>query len=144
MLPVSVARTWHERSGRCTQPLLLNCQDLLENWQIKDRWCCLCQLQSTPCSCPCAGQEYHSAGQSPWPRATCSLALDRLWRGVWGLCPLPHPPGATTYQKAKDHSSKEAPNEAFPSLLRGQLWTESKLLAKCILITLVLGTMIAC
>ena len=59
-----------------------------------------------------------------------------------GLYPTLTQLGATTYQKAKDHGSKEAPNEAFPGLLRGQLWTESKFLTKCILITLALGIMI--
>lgn len=77
---------------------------------------------------------------------TESLALgDKLINPGWALKvggrPLPNPHPAT-YQKAKDHSSKEASNEAFPSLLRGQLWTESKFLTKCILITLALGIMI--
>lgn len=53
----------------------------------------------------------------------------------------PTQPGATTYQKAKQHGSKEAPDEAFPGLLWGQLWTESKFLAKDAVISLALGTM---
>lgn len=56
-----------------------------------------------------------------------------------GLCHSPTQLGATTYQKAKEHSSKEAPNEAFPGLLRRQLWTENKFLAKGILISQALG-----
>lgn len=40
-------------------------------------------------------------------------------------CPLPIPTVSTTYQKAKHHSGKEAPNEAFPGLLWRQLQTEN-------------------
>ena len=40
--------------------------------------------------------------------------------------------GATTYQKAKHHSGKEAPNEAFPGLLWRELneWGPTKEKAK--------------
>lgn len=103
---------------------------LLEAWQTKGSWCCPAMF--TPC--------YRA--RLPFSR-TESLALgDGLWRWVGGLYPTLTQLGATTYQKAKDHSSKEAPNEAFPGLLRGQLWTESKFLTKCILIILALGIMI--
>lgn len=40
-------------------------------------------------------------------------------------CPLPIQTVVITYQKAKHHSGKEAPNEAFPGLLRGELQTET-------------------
>lgn len=102
---------------------------LPEAWQTKGR--CCCPAMFTPC--------YRA--RLPFSR-TESLALgDGLWRWAGGLYPTLTQLGATTYQKAKDHSSKEAPNEAFPGLLRGQLWTESKFLTKCISITLALGTM---
>lgn len=45
-------------------------------------------------------------------------------------CPLPIQMGATTYQKAKHHSSKEAPNEAFPGLLWRELHTENNTVSK--------------
>lgn len=86
----------------------------------------------------------------PFSRTESLASGDMLTSCGWALkvggrpLSIPHPTGSTTYQKAKYHSSKAAPDEAFPGLLRGQLWTESKFLKKGILITIALGIMINC
>ena len=95
------------------------------------------------CSCLTTGQVTIQQDRVLGLGKTHSLALGGLWRWVGGLRPSPTQPGATTYQKSKDHSSKATPNEAFPGLLRGQLWTKSKFLTKGVFITLALGIMIA-
>lgn len=97
-----------------------------------------CASYSVPCRSPSSEQSPHPGGQSPWPWETCPLVLDKLQRWVWGFCHSPTYQRATTYQKAKQHSCKEAPNEAFPGLLRRQLWTENKFLAEGILVSLAL------
>lgn len=68
---------------RCTWPCPSAAKTLFENWHGASYRVCHTHAPQ--------GRGYRAAGQSPGPQETSSLALDKLWGRVGGLCPLPHP-----------------------------------------------------